>query len=531
MAIMYPKVLPEVDMTDSERFVYLSLKKQLSDSYEVFYSVKWTKHKNGKPLKSEADFIVTHPDYGFLCLEVKGGSKAWIENGSWHVYDEKHGDRKLTRSPYDQADESMYYFKDAFVDKYNTTYGGIYGSAAVFPFYAISQDMNLNHRDRICTIDSNDMINLERTIIRLFKFWGGVTFGSRLYLKSQHKAMMELIRERIAISAAAGAVIKYKEHQMTLVNRVQDGYVYLLSNVNRMYIKGGAGTGKTWIATKMAIKDADAGKKVLFLCKSPLLAKDIRSRLSSDVDIFDIKDFLEKKVKNFEVYSPPFYKGIGESGIIVADLYDSIYIDEAQDFTEEWAEFILKFLIDKNNSRLCVFYDDVQILREDSFGNGFGINTLPYLLHENIRNTANIYSWASTKTKLGKDLLLNPVEGPDPITEFVKEKGIFEQRIGALLKKFIVDENVPNTSVVILVPDSDDFLKEYTAGIANWRFVKQTCGNNDIMVASIEDYKGLESDMIIYIHDGSCSDNMNYIAYTRAKYFLIEMVRLYDAKA
>ena len=44
---------------------------------------------------------------------------------------------------------------------------------------------------------------------------------------------------------------------------------------------------------------------------------------------------------------------------------------------------------------------------------------------------------------------------------------------------------------------------------------------------SIDEYKGLESNMVIYIHDLDASANMDYIAYTRAKYYLIELVRKY----
>ena len=51
--------------------------------------------------------------------------------------------------------------------------------------------------------------------------------------------------------------------------------------------------------------------------------------------------------------------------------------------------------------------------------------------------------------------------------------------------------------------------------------------NNDVSVYSVEEFKGLESDMVVYIHSVSASENMNYIAYTRAKYYLIELVRNY----
>ena len=45
-----------------------------------------------------------------------------------------------------------------------------------------------------------------------------------------------------------------------------------------------------------------------------------------------------------------------------------------------------------------------------------------------------------------------------------------------------------------------------------------------IRVSTPEEFKGLEADMVIYIHDEGMSDNLNYIAYTRAKYYLIELI-------
>lgn len=79
MAIMYPKNINEYMPTYSERLVYDELKKQLPDSYVVFYSVEWSRDSNGKMEKSEADFVVTHPNYGYVCLEVKGGRSLWVQ--------------------------------------------------------------------------------------------------------------------------------------------------------------------------------------------------------------------------------------------------------------------------------------------------------------------------------------------------------------------------------------------------------------------------------------------------------------------
>ena len=89
----------------------------------------------------------------------------------------------------------------------------------------------------------------------------------------------------------------------------------------------------------------------------------------------------------------------------------------------------------------------------------------------------------------------------------------------------MIDEDVRNTSLIVLADDVEEFLTYYCGGIANWKFAIDILDDsNAIRVSSVEDYKGLEADMVIYIHKDGVSDNLNYVAYTRAKYYLLELV-------
>lgn len=88
MANMYPKNIAEYLPEDSEKLVYYALKSQLPETFDVFYSVKWTTYEKGQCIQSEADFIVASPEYGFLCLEVKGGNDIVIdEDNHWTLID------------------------------------------------------------------------------------------------------------------------------------------------------------------------------------------------------------------------------------------------------------------------------------------------------------------------------------------------------------------------------------------------------------------------------------------------------------
>lgn len=526
MAIMYPKNIAHYAPTESEQIVYYELKQQLPQSFEVFYSVSWTLTKNGKREKSEADFVVVSPNYGFLCLEVKGGNGIRVEDNEWMILDSTHGERKINRSPYEQAEASMYFFKNAYANEYSIDYQGIYGAGVIFPFCVINNAEKLSNRPEVCTIDSLGMNDIYNRIKKLFKFWGGCSYGFRVYEKNHHNTFVEIIRKRIAIEAAAGALVKHKERQLDVINRVQDGYIYFLSNIRQFYVRGGAGTGKTWIAMKMAeIEFENGADKVMFLCASPHLATMVRRRISNKIDVFDLATFIGKISNNPNRYLAPKYEGIVASLKEDIDKYDAIFIDEAQDFSEELAFLAKSMLKNEYKSRLGVFYDDVQVVRDDSFGDAFMISVPPFLLRENIRNTANIYRWAMDNTDLGTDVIANPVEGPWPVSENINNTKHLVHRLENLFKRFLIDESLQCSSMVILVEDADKFIQSFNGAIAKWKIVKEySSGIDEIKVSSVVDFKGLEADMIVYIHGKNTTDNLDYIAYTRAKYYLIELI-------
>ncbi len=529
MATMYPKDLLEYMPTDSERIVYQELKQQLPDTFNVFYSVKWSTYEQGQLKKSESDFIVESPDYGFLCLEVKGGSGVRVDGDTWYLEDNTYGERRLNCSPYDQAEKSMYYFRNYFSNRYNTSYRGVFGAGVVFPFYAIGEEIHLSERLKDATIDCRDINDLHKRIKLLFRMWSGSSYGRRFYPKSQHDAFLELIRERIAISAAAGALVQYKESQLNVINRVQDSFVYFLNNVRQFYIRGGAGTGKTWIAMKMAKQEAqNRNKRVLFLCQSSHLANLVHDMIGDTVTVLDTYSLFVKIIDDLESLEQPFYPGLMKRLKPETPLFDAIFVDEAQDFTTEWAALVRKLLSDPSESRLGVFYDDVQVLREDSFGDGFGIAAKPFLLRENIRNTANIYNWTAEKTKLGTDVIANPVEGPTPQTEVISDHWQMTHYLEVFFRRYLEDEHLYNSSLAVVVDDVERFMGLFLEGIAKWKFTrKQVEQENEIRVFSVTEIKGLEADMVLYIHGENASENENYIAYTRAKYYLIELVRKY----
>ena len=153
MAIMHPSGIPEGSCPYSEEKFFSACKEQLPEKCHVFYSVRWyTTNHDGVREDSECDFLIVHPNYGFLCVEVKGGTGMRVEDGAWYLTD-RYGERRLHRSPYAQAEASMRFFKKYYEDETEKQFTGTYGCAAAFPNYDLPAALHVSaqgndHRSR-----------------------------------------------------------------------------------------------------------------------------------------------------------------------------------------------------------------------------------------------------------------------------------------------------------------------------------------------------------------------------------------------
>lgn len=500
MAKMYPNNLNAFNPTISEQKVFDALRNQLPEDYSVFYSVSWSEGQNGIiKSNSEIDFIIIDPRNGFICVEVKGGKGVNIKDGEWYLQEGDNTERKLNKSPYEQVEKSMYYFKNYYQRQYNFPFQGVYGSIVIFPMFNIERKEFISNRSPEMTLDYNDMQDLRQKVDDAFRFWRRNNSYPKL-TSIQHENLLNLIKKRIAMSAAGGALISDRERQFEMLNRVQDNYVYFINNINRLFISGGAGTGKTFIALKLLRKFEKNGN-VLYLCYGKRLKHFIKDQFpNSNVELISLEnEILPKSIK-----------------------YDFIVVDEAQDLDFEQARSILNLLRD-SSSHLYVFYDKSQNVFNKEFKNGFDIELPPFLLRENLRNTSSIYKFAVERTELGKDVIANPIVGPEPETILLKKQN-YKEKLEDLINYLVFDEFVFHKDICIIA-ESTVYSELLSNTFFKWN-LKSTINPNDneIKLFTVSDYKGLESNVIIYIRSSSLSKIGDYIAYTRARYYLYEIL-------
>jgi hypothetical protein len=529
---MHPDQIPEVYHSYSEVKFFNACKEQLSDKYHVFYSIRWYSTTNGVREDSECDFLIFNPDYGFLCVEVKGGTSMRVEDGVWYLVDHD-GERKLRCSPYEQAEQSMRFFKKYYEDEVEAQFSGVYGCAVAYPNYSINTPITVSSPVET-TVDLSAMNDLQKRITEIFRYFNVQRSGATSFLSPDaQKKFINTINKRISLSISAGALIQDKEREMFEINRTQDTVIDMLAHYPRAFIVGGAGTGKTWIGIKKIIRCIKSGEKALYLCYNKALAENVTSIINDKrADCFNI-DSLAVYLLKGKVTTAPVVNGCKEYCELISNLpdltkYDLIVVDEGQDFTEDWA--LCANLMLNDNGSLYVFYDENQNIFKRTFGGKFLIDALPFVLRYNIRNTANIYRYTQEKTNLGLDTIANQIEGVEPDYRKFTRKAQAVAFIDSIINKLVNKEGVSPHKIIILSnrKKENSILNEVTT-TGGYLINEERVLNKEDSIAyrTIQSFKGLESDIVIYINhtynDEPKTDSIRstlYTAHTRARFYL-----------
>lgn len=531
-AHMDPEDIQNYKHTKSEVYFYEKLHEQLSEKFHCFFSIRWFDKVNGKRIDSECDFLVFDPGFGFLTIEVKGGIKIDIDaHKRWILTEpDEEGNistRELKESPFAQAEKSMRYFYDNFSSEYLQTFNGAYGFAVCFPFYKVDEKIE-DAADKNLIIDARHIDGLAHRINEIFHYWKSKNNTVSPFSSEQKQKFISMVHKQISLSAAAGALIPLKEKELEKINLVQDSIVDFLSNYNQVQIIGGAGTGKTYMAIKKIRREKHNGRKLLYLCKNHELADFVANEINdSDVDCWDFVSYIEKllnrPIETVESVFDEISKAKHES-------YDVIVVDEAQDFSIDEAFAIRQLLKDEQKSVLYVFLDENQNLFNVDFDSAFAIDTKPYILRYNIRNTGEIYRYASESTGLGAETKANNLLGVVPEIRKTKNRVQTISTVASIINRLVQKECVSTKSIVILSDleyNKSALAEETQIGAYNINIGETPRKDEEIMFRTVAEYKGLESDVVVYVTspehaliDERARKKEDYVAYTRARYYL-----------
>lgn len=516
-----PEMRTKYKVPDSEIRVFEELSK-LPDEYVCVWSVPWAdnelRHRTG-----EVDFLIIHPKFPLTVLEVKGG-KLSCQYGKWNRL--VGNSPELADSPIDQA----YKNREVIVQKIlkmpgiqskdfmpsaavvvltDTSRASLVGDPAFYHFVLTIEDFG-NFRERLERIMATPHQNLNRN-------GSGIGQSRADFL---HKMFSVIPSFQVPLRSLM-------ELQNELIERLSvDHYLTLnqLSSERKVIINGGAGTGKTVLAVQKAIREAQAGRKTLLVCYNEILAASLSKQVASCPA--KIKQNLvsmtyhqlckelcssTNELPEGEQETPTeFYNELEFNAeyIVLHDdspqrKFDSIIVDEAQDFKESWWKVLDALRNDHPDGHFWIFKDDFQNVQHGGKCPLQGF--FNFHLLKNFRNSREVFKLIKN-SRLSRFIDGTVAVGPSgaecQVIAAVSPDDL-RNKLAAKIRKLIDVEKIPASEIVILTGKSLENKENILCGQKQLNGIplsRSVQGNEkQVMVETVRKYKGLENKFVLLL--------------------------------
>ena len=600
-----------------EARVFQILKESLPDDWVVIHDC-WRYYLDAKKYTNyEMDFIVLVPEKGFVVIEVKTWYEAKVEEGRWYFLgpEGKWEAMEHKMSPLHQAYlaakklngelshvtrfSRWYYNKES---KSRIAYHALAvllrQSSEIVPLAAsVEKDVEVERKNAvpleqlyICGED-NLRDNLQGKIEDLFSRNVPPYFHP---LKPHH--IREIVNYLLPSFHLRGNPEDYNRIMEDAAISLHSVLPMLENSEQGISVTGCAGTGKTWMATREMARLYEkygSPKKILFLCFNQALAEHVRHLpdLADGIGCgaIDVYTFpaLCKKIINRDIEGKQaqqeWFRSLqaGDLKGVLLEVqqklsvqpefrYDFIFIDECQDFHENWGGVIS--MLQGQGAKLYYFSDSNQ--------NIFMEKGSPYLpkvptrltLRRNLRNSTEIARYSAAL--LDGQAQMESLHVPGFKVQIANAE-VSEQERARLVSRWIdilirgkADAAKRNEKennwcaarphqIVVLSPYSPNpegtpgkevrpecslpYISRITChreGLSTGELLVQREHDESLIVGTtIRSFKGLESDYIILTDvdvpgsDRAQSKNDFFVACTRARYGLIIIPKSSDGEA
>ena len=514
----------------------------------------------------EIDLILI-TDKIIICLEVKGCEELRCRDGKWTFINKKNSYTKSI-SPFRQSQNTKYELEKILEKRLPSE---IYKKvrvdwAVIFPKMNFDPKLTTEAKpERIC--DLSKINNFENFIKDFYEFSPSNKSQTPLNHK-EIKQIIEILRPDIDIRTGLNFFINETETNIAFLESEQKNtYLNIISGkYPQNIIKGGPGSGKTFLAIELSKKISEEGKSIAFFCFNIVLAKNIRKKLSennnSKTKVFHVHDFMYKQINKagkkrwlkeeredtsideqiyFSEVLPSIFKQSVEDLYEQSDLeqFDHIIFDEAQDFmNKDIIEPILNYCIKGKISEKSwtIFLDDN--IQKEVYG-AFDPEYLQKLefenqrlyLSDNYRNPQNFINKACqiagikdeprSKRNLKKIINIQNYKRSEDYTDLL-------DKIKKTLITILQKEKIEARFISILVPDKQLLsIIVNLEKIANKKFIDIADLTNmselvdEITVSTVSSFKGLENQIILLIdnsnfHLNDWQKSIYYVGMTRA---------------
>ena len=493
----------------------------LSDSWTIFTRQDlWTSRR-----AYEIDVLLMHEKYGFLSMEVKDG-KVVLKEGEWY-----RNDVRFDPSPVRQAMNAMYALRDHIRANSATLKQINMAHAIVFPdVLSIEGDLPPSCTEDMLFLNPR-YENIESVVINCIYASG-----------KKHPLSQQQIEEfyRLALPSAKfvwdpEAQKRYSIDSMTRISDEQIRALRSLDINDRVLVSGVAGSGKTRLALMWAHQSARGGKNTLLSCYNDPLGRYLQS-VSSQYPTLTVGPFLRtvSAFPGIPLLQEPddlaardhfwnvemiehLYKYAGESEI----KFDTIVLDERQDFNDEWMEIVEKLLVDEDSKILCVADPN-----QDLYDRGFFMpeGSSPWALAElriNCRNTREI---ANFVRRLGGGIAASASPEGDPVEVIpvVNEESLVEAVLSTI-RRYVSELGIKLKDIVVITGTAAERNLFYNLSSDEFSFCKWE-ERTEISIAceTAKRAKGIEAEnVIVATLNEEIKKNEMYVAASRARASLV----------
>jgi hypothetical protein len=501
--------------------------------------------------EGEADFVVVHPRYGIMVVEVKGGhvhydpaTQKWTRQGATHP----------VKDPFDQAAKNLHALESILRQRgFGKTEFLPFSRArcVVFPHCNYSGSTPPGaHKSML--FGASDLSSLGDKIEALFELQPFTP--STALSASILDGIVRGLTSTFQLVPALWSEIQDQEKRLLRFTEDQLNILTVLQSYSRAAIQGVAGSGKTLLAVAKARLFADEGKRVLFLCFNELLAEWVRDDLPSTYDgrllVRNYHKLCSEWTREAGLHwphagdDPEFFKErapkLLEDAIeLRPDLnFDAVVVDEGQDFLPAWWDTVE--LINKRPTEgpLYIFFDPEQQIFHNPVPSMPDLGR-PFLLPVNCRNTEQIARQCGRI--IGKEIAVN--KGTPAGTPPRQIEAPSRDRQKSEVEKQIQEWMHPTTGLKanqIAIVTRGKVEKSSLAGLdcisghALTHRLREWRNSEGILITNLHRFKGLEADALIlvdFVRPGSpqtfpgFSPEHFYVACSRAKHLLTILVQ------
>jgi hypothetical protein len=391
MTRTYPAEPRFADPVGAERAVWEALAAQLPDDAALVHGIGLQEGS----AEREIDILVVWPGHGLAVIEVKGGQVRRDANG-WHQGTAPHVHRI---DPVVQARDARHTLTRLLGRRRVDAARARTVHLIALPHVVVPPDADLPDLPRAMLMDRGDLDRAAGAVAVALREHGA---GTTNLPPADVEPLLDVVAGSFPAQSDLLVEATMHEDHLDALTRDQARLVRVLDAVPRVQVVGGAGTGKTWLALDLARRRAAAGDRVALMCYSRGLGRYLERTTATwparerpaFVGLFhdlplawgaapgddDDSDYWERRL--------PLALADLAAARPRAELFDSIVVDEAQDFGAQWWTAVLACLRDPGAGRLAVFSDDGQkVFDRDGVA---PVELAPVQLDENLRSTQQI---------------------------------------------------------------------------------------------------------------------------------------------